>query len=193
MRKIVVSEFVTLDGVIQDPGGVGEIERGGWNIPYVNDEFAKYKFDELSASDALLLGRVTYQGFAAAWPDASHTETGGDYATMMNSYPKYVVSTTLDQAAWNNSHLIKANVVEEVSKLKQQPGKDILVFGSGELVQMLMQHGLIDEYHLQIHPVVLGSGKRLFRDGSTTNLRLVETQTFSSGVVALTYQPAQRE
>ncbi len=193
MRKIVVSEFVTLDGVIQDPGGVGEIERGGWNIPYVNDEFAKYKFDELSASDALLLGRVTYQGFAAAWPDASHTETEGDYATMMNSCPKYVVSTTLDKAAWNNSHLIKANVVEEVSKLKQQPGKDILVFGSGELVQMLMQHGLVDEYHLQVHPVVLGSGKRLFGEGSTMPLKLVETKPFSSGVVALTYQPAQRE
>jgi dihydrofolate reductase len=193
MRKIVVSEFVTLDGVIQDPGGVGEIEGGGWNIPYVNDEFAKYKFDELSASDALLLGRVTYQGFAAAWPDASHTETEGGYATMMNSYPKYVVSTTLDKAAWNNSHLIKANVVEEVSKLKQQPGKDILVFGSGELAQMLMHHGLIDEYHLQVHPVVLGGGKRLFGEGSTTTLELVETQTFSSGIVALTYQPAQRE
>ena len=175
MRKIVVSEFVTLDGIVQDPGGVGEIEGGGWNIPYVNEEFAKYKFDELSASNALLLGRVTYQGFAAAWPDASHTETEGDYATMMNSYPKYVVSTTLDKAAWNNSHLIKANVVEEVSKLKQQPGKDILVFGSGELVQMLMQHGLIDEYHLQVHPVVLGSGKRLFAEGSTATLKLVET------------------
>ncbi len=193
MRKLVVSEFVTLDGVMQDPGGVGEIEQGGWNIPYVNDEFAQYKFDELAASDALLLGRVTFQGFAAAWPDASHTETEGEYANMMNRYPKYVVSTTLDRAEWNNSHVIKANVMEAVSQLKQQPGKDILVFGSGELVQTLMRQGLIDEYHLQLHPIILGSGKRLFKDGSNVHLKLVDTKPFSSGAVALIYQPAQRE
>ncbi len=190
MRKIVVSEFVTLDGVMQDPGGVGEIEGGGWNIPYVNEEFAKYKFDELASSDALLLGRVTYEGFAAAWPDPSHVETEGEYAIMMNRYPKYVVSTTLDKAAWNNSHPIKANVPVEISRLKQQPGKDILVFGSGELVQTLIQHGLVDEYHLQIHPVVLGSGKRLFRDSNNIVLKLVDTVPFSSGAIALTYQPA---
>src|SRR5215813_7588990 len=110
VRKVIVSEFVTLDGVMQDPGGVGEIQGGGWQIPYVNDEFAKYKFDELAASDALLLGRKTYEGFSAAWPDTSHTETEGDYATMMNNYPKYVVSTTLVKPEWNNSHVIKANV-----------------------------------------------------------------------------------
>jgi dihydrofolate reductase len=186
----VVSEFVTLDGVMQDPGGEGEIEHGGWNIPYVNDEFAKYKVDELAASDALLLGRVTYQGFAKAWPDPSHADTEDAYTTMMNHYPKYVVSTTLDKATWNNSHLIKSNVVEEISRLKQQPGKDILVFGSGELVQTLMQHSLIDEYHLQVHPVVLGQGKRLFRDGNNVVLKLVDTVPFSSGAIALTYQPA---
>lgn len=190
MRKIIVSEFLTLDGVMQDPGGVGEIEGGGWNIPYVDEEFGKYKFDELSASDALLLGRVTYEGFAAAWPEASHTETEGEYATMMNSYPKYVVSTTLDKVVWNNSHLIKDNLVEEVSKLKQQPGKGILIFGSGELVQTLMQRGLIDEYHLQVHPVVLGNGKRLFKDGNNATLKLVETKPFSSGMVVLVYRPA---
>ncbi|HLO16435.1 MAG TPA: dihydrofolate reductase family protein [Anaerolineales bacterium] len=189
MRKIVVSEFVTLDGVMQDPGGVGEIEGGGWNIPYVDEEFGKYKFDELSASEALLLGRVTYQGFAAAWPEASHTETEGEYANMMNSYPKYVVSTTLKQVEWNNSHLIKTDVIEEVSKLKQQSGKDILIFGSGELIQTLMQHDLIDEYRLQVHPLVLGNGKRLFKDGNSTKLKLVETKPFPSGVILLVYQP----
>jgi dihydrofolate reductase len=191
MRKVVVSEFVTLDGVMQDPGGVGEIEQGGWNIPYMNNEFGAYKDDELSASDALLLGRVTYEGFAAAWPDPSHIDTEGEYATMMNSYPKYVVSTTLRKVDWNNSHLIKANVIEEVSRLKQQPGKDILIFGSGVLVQTLMRHNLIDEYHLQVHPIVLGNGKRLFQDGIKVTLKLVDTKPFSSGVIALTYQPSQ--
>lgn len=189
MRRIVVSEFVTLDGVIQDPGGVGEIEEGGWNIPYIDEEFGKYKFDELSASDALLLGRVTYQGFAAAWPEASHTETEGEYADMMNNYPKYVVSTTLDKAEWNNSHMIRADVMEEISKLKHKPGKDILIFGSGKLVQTLIQQDLIDEYRLQVHPVLLGNGKRLFPDGNTLKLKLVETRSFPSGVIVLVYQP----
>jgi dihydrofolate reductase len=137
MRKVVVSEFLTLDGVMQDPGGVGEIEGGGWNMPYMDDEFGQFKFDELAASDALLLGRVTYQGFAAAWPEASHTETEGEFAVMMNSYPKYVVSTTLRKVDWNNSHLIKKNFAEEITKLKRQAGKDILVSGSGQLVQTL--------------------------------------------------------
>lgn len=185
---------MTLDGVIQDPGGVGEIEGGGWNIPYMEEDFGQYKFDELSASDALLLGRVTYEGFAAAWPEASHTETEGEFSVMMNSYPKYVVSTTLDKAAWNNSHIIKTNVIQEISKLKQQPGKDILVSGSGKLVQTLMQHDLIDEYHLQIHPVVLGHGKRLFEDGSgLQKLKLVDSKVTGMGVMILTYQPDRRE
>jgi dihydrofolate reductase len=193
MRKLVVSEFLTLDGVMQDPGGVGEIKGGGWNIPYMNEEFGQYKFDELAASDALLLGRVTYEGFAAAWPEESHVETEGEFAVMMNSYPKYVVSTTLDKVEWNNSHLIKANVMEEISNLKQQPGKNILISGSGKLVQSLMEHGLIDEYHLQIHPIVLGHGNQLFQDGSHVKLKLIDSKTTSNGVILLTYQPDREE
>ncbi len=187
MRKIVVSEFISLDGVIEDPGGAEKFEHGGWTVPYWSDEMAKFKHDELFAIDALLLGGVTYQGFAEAWP----SRTGDDYSDRMNSLPKYVVSTTLGKVEWNNSHLIKANVAEEVSKLKQQPGQDILIFGSSTLVRSLIQRNLIDQYHLQVYPVVLGSGKRLFTDGSNTTLRLVETKPFSSGVVVLIYQPAQ--
>jgi dihydrofolate reductase len=148
-----------------------------------------------------LLGRVTYEGFAAAWPNMMEQYEGprraelGEYAEMMNGYPKYVVSTTLEEPLeWNNSTLIKENVAEEVSNLKQQPGQDILIFGSADLVNTLMQHDLIDEYGLMVFPVVVGSGKRLFRDGSdTTVLRLVETKTFGSGVVVLTYRPATKE
>ncbi len=191
MRKVVVSEYVTLDGVMEDPGGAEGFEHGGWSFQFWNEEAAKFKFDELFASDALLLGRVTYQGFAKAWP--SMTDEAG-FADRMNSLPKFVVSTTLEEVAWNNSRLIKGNIAEEVYKLKQQPGQDILIAGSGELVHTLMQHDLIDEYRLMVYPVVLGSGKRLFRDGSdTTVLRLVETRTFSSGVVVLSYQSAGKE
>ncbi len=181
MRKVVVSEFVSLDGVIHEPM---------WTFAYWTDEIAQFKYDELFSSDALLLGRMTYEGFAQAWP--GRTDEQG-YADRMNGLPKYVVSTTLDRAEWNNSHLIKANVAEEVSKLKQQPGQDILIFGSGKLLQTLMQYDLIDQYHLLIYPVVLGSGQRLFEDGSNAKLKLAETQTFSSGVVALVYQPAPGE
>jgi dihydrofolate reductase len=191
MRKVVLSMYVTLDGVMEDPGGAEEFEHGGWSMQFFDEDAAKYAYDQLFASDALLLGRVTYQGFAAAWP--SMTDEAG-FADRMNSLPKFVVSTTLEEVQWNNSSLIKENVAEEVSRLKQQPGQDILIYGSGELVQTLMQHDLIDEYRIWVHPVVLGSGKRLFRDGSDTKiLRLVETKTFSSGVVVLAYQPAGKE
>ena len=182
MRKVIVTEFITLDGVVEAP------EK--WSFPFWNDEIAKFKHDELFASDALLLGRVTYQGFAAAWPSRTD-ETG--FADRMNSLPKFVVSTTLEQVEWNNSRLIKENVAEEVSKLKQQPGQNLLIYGSGALVHTLMQHNLIDEYWLLVYPVVLGSGKRLFKDGSNTTLKLVETKTFSSGVVLLCYQPDKKE
>lgn len=189
MGKVVVSEYVTLDGVMQDPGGGEGFEHGGWSFQFWSEESAKFKFDELFASDALLLGRVTYQGFAAAWPTMAGT---GEYGDRMNSLPKYVVSTTLQEVTWNAS-LINGNIAEEVSRLKQQPGQDMLVFGSGELVQTLMQHDLIDEYRLMVHPVVLGSGKRLFRDGSAPQVfRLVETKAFSSGIVVLSYQPAAK-
>jgi len=189
MRKVIVSEFVTLDGVMEDPGGAEKFVHGGWTMPYWSEEIGKVKFDELFVSDALLLGRVTYQGFAAAWP--SGTDEAG-FADRMNNLPKYVVSTTLEEVAWNNSKLIKGNVAEEVSRLKQQPGQDILIAGSGALVQALMQQDLIDDYRLLVYPVVLGSGKRLFQDGSKTNLRLVEARAFGSGVVLLHYQSARK-
>ncbi len=185
VRKIVVSEFVSLDGVIEDPGGSEKSKHGGWTMPYWSDEIGKFKFDELFGSDTLLLGRVTYQGFADAWP--SRTDEQG-FAQRMNGLPKYVVSTTLDEVEWNNSRLIKGDVAKEVSKLKQQPGRDILIAGSGELVHELMKHDLIDEYRLLVYPVVLGSGKRLFAEGTKANLKLLEARTFASGVVLLRYQ-----
>jgi dihydrofolate reductase len=180
MRKVVVSMFLSLDGVMEEPS---------WTIPYWNDEIAKFKLDELFASDALLLGRVTYQGFAAAWP--SRTDEAG-FAERMNSLPKYVVSTTLKEAAWNNSSLIQDNIPEAVSNLKQQLGQDILVCGSGMLVETLLQHELIDEIRLLIYPVLVGSGKRLFKDGSRATLSLIESRPVGSGVVLLIYQPAQK-
>jgi len=181
MRKLIVTEFLTLDGVMEEPA---------WTAPYWNDEIAKFKYDELFGSDTLLLGRVTYQGFAAAWP--SRTDEQG-FADRMNGLPKFVVSTTLEKVEWNNSRLIKENIPEEVSRLKQQPGQNILIYGSGDLVQTLMQSDLIDEYWLLVYPIVLGSGKRLFQDGSKTTLSLKETKTFSSGVVVLCYQPDRKE
>src|SRR5258707_13399842 len=190
MRKIIVSEFLTLDGVMDDPGGAERTPHGGWSFKFGrSDDQQKFKSDELSASDGLLLGRVTYQGFAAAWPTMPGT---GAYGERMNSLPKYVVSTTLKTVDWNNSKLIKQNVADEVAKLKQQPDQDILVFGRGTLVQTLMEHDLVDQYNLLVHSIVLGSGKRLFRDGSQVTLKLVETRMFGSGVAALIYQPDRK-
>jgi dihydrofolate reductase len=177
MRKVVVTEFMSLDGVMEEPA---------WTAPYWNDDIAKFKGDEQDTSDALLLGRVTYQGFAAAWPES--TDEGAD---IMNNLPKYVVSTTLDKVEWNNSRLIKDNIVEEITKLKQQDGQDILVYGSATLVQTLMQHDLVDRYRLLVYPVVVGKGKRLFQEGTTATLKLVETQSLGSGVAALVYERAQ--
>jgi dihydrofolate reductase len=178
MRKLVVSEFVSLDGVMEDPQ---------WTFQFMNEVQERFKFDELQASDALLLGRVTYDGFAEAWPNM--IEETGEYGEWMNDYPKYVVSSTLEEVKWKNSQLIKGDIAEEIIKLKQQPGKDILVFGSYGLVQTLIQLDLIDEYRLMIFPVVLGSGKRVFGDGIDKKvLKLAETKTLSSGVVVLTYQ-----
>jgi dihydrofolate reductase len=178
MRKIVVSEFVSLDGVIENPA---------WTVPFRSTEGEQYKFAELKAADALLLGRVTYDGFAAAWPQME--EQTGEYGAMMNGYPKYVVSTTLQQAEWNNSTIINGNIAAEIARLKEQPGRDLLVFGSGRLAGALIAQGLVDQYNLLVFPVVLGAGQRLFTDGLATYLKLVETKTFGSGVVALTYQP----
>ena len=176
MRKVVVTEFMSLDGVVEEPA---------WTFPYWNDEIAKFKGEESSASDALLLGRATYQGFAAAWPQSE--DEGADY---FNSVRKYVVSETLEEPLeWSNSTLIKDNVVEEITSLKQQDGKDITVHGSATLVQTLMQHGLANRYRLLVYPVVLGKGKRLFEEGIPATLKLLESQSFSSGVVALVYEP----
>jgi len=175
MRNVVVTEFMSLDGVMEEPA---------WTAPYWNDDIAKFKGEEQDTSDALLLGRVTYQGFAAAWPDS--TDEGADW---MNNVPKYVVSTTLDTAEWNNSTLINDHIVDELTNLKQQDGQDLLVYGSATLVQTLMQHDLVDRYRLLVYPVVVGQGKRLFSEGTTATLKLVESQSFSSGVVALVYEP----
>jgi dihydrofolate reductase len=174
MRRVIVSEFVSLDGVMEAPET--------WTLQFGSEEQQRYKFDELAAADALLLG-----------PRQAEL---GEYADMMNGYPKHVASTTLQgPLEWNNSTLIGPNVAEGVSNLKRQDGKGILVFGSGELVNTLMGHDLVDEYRLMIFPVVLGSGKRLFGDGSGTTkaLRLADTKTFASGVVVLTYEPAGNE
>jgi dihydrofolate reductase len=183
MRKIVATEYVTLDGVMDEPGQ--------WSGPFFNDEAMKFKYDELFASDVLLLGRVTYEGFAKAWPTMEGT---GDFGERMNSMLKVVVSTTLQNPEWTNSRVISANVVEEVAKLKDEPGQDILLAGSGKLLHTLMEHDLVDEYRLMLHPIVLGGGKKLFEDGmQTKTLTLVETKPFASGIVILTYRPAERE
>jgi dihydrofolate reductase len=182
MSKVVVTMFLSLDGVLDEPQN--------WSFPYWNDEIAKFKTDELFATDAHLLGRVTYEGFAAAWPSRSD-EAG--FADRMNSLPKHVVSTTLEKAEWHNSTIIKEDVVDEISQLKQQYDQDILVAGSATLVQTLMEHDLVDEYRLLVYPIVLGKGKRLFQEDSGANLKLVESQEFDTGVVLLRYQPDRSE
>ena len=180
MRKVVVSEFVALDGVMENPG---------WTFGFESDDRNQYKFEELRAADALLLGRVTYEGFAAAWP--SMLGETGEYGEWMNGYPKYVVSETLQgPLEWQNSVLLKGDLAKAVMRLKAQEGKDILVFGSAQLVNTLHEHGLVDEYRLMLFPVTVGGGKRLFEEGEQKNLKLVDTKTFSSGVVVLTYHPA---
>jgi dihydrofolate reductase len=181
--RLVVSEFVSLDGVIEDPGGAEQSEYGGWTVAYWSDEIAKFKADELLACDGLLLGRVTYQGFAAAWP--SMTEDEG--FARMNSLRKYVVSATLDTVEWNNSKLLRRNPVEEVKNLKRQSGNYLLVTGSAMLAQELARNNLIDEYRLAVYPVVVGNGKRLFGPGLFTGLNLAGQQATSNGVLLLTY------
>jgi dihydrofolate reductase len=189
MRKVVASEFVSLDGVMEDPGGAEKFVHGGWTMPYWSDEIGQFKFEELKAADALLLGRVTYEGFAAAWPTMTDT---GEFGELMNNLPKLVASTTLERADWNNSTIIRGNVPEEVARLKQQPGQNMLIGGSARLIQSLLEHDLIDEFLLLVYPVVLGSGKRLFGEQRTkTPLKLVESRPFGSGVIAMVYQLAR--
>ncbi len=197
MRKIIVSEFLTLDGVMQAPGSPDEdrsggFNHGGWQQPYNDDIFAKEIIEGLTEAGGFLLGRKTYNIFAAYWPTAPAEEQA--FARPLNNLPKFVVSKTLrEPLAWNNSTLIVGNVAEEVAKLKRQSGNDIRVIGSGELVQTLMKHDLIDEYNLMIHPLVLGSGKHLFREGVfPINLKLIDIKTTGKGVVIVTYQPQSK-
>jgi dihydrofolate reductase len=190
MGKLIVSRFVTVDGVIEDPGGSEAMEHGGWAFQFDRgEEGNKFKLDEVMAADALLLGRVTYEGFAAAWP--SRTDDFG-FAGKFNSMPKYVVSTTLTDPTWNNSTVIRDDVAGEIARLKEQVSGDILVNGSAQLVQTLREHDLVDEYRLMVFPTVLGSGKRLFSEGShTTPLKLASSQPVGfDGVIILTYVPA---
>src|SRR5256712_10678479 len=179
-RTLAATLFVSLDGVVESP------EK--WSFPFWSDETQKFKVDELRATDALLLGRVTYEGVAAAWPGRKE----GAFADPFNSMPKFVASRTLKKLAWNNSHLIRGDLAAEVSKLKQQPGQDIVIHGSPGLIRSLLPHDLIDEFRLLVYPLVLGRGKRLFDEGSQASLKLVESTTFSKGVVKLAYRPADK-
>jgi dihydrofolate reductase len=189
MSRIVVSEFVSLDGVMEDPGGAEGTSYGGWAFKFERGpDGDKYKLDELMAADAMLLGRVTYQGFAQAWP--SITDEVG-FADKMNGMRKYVVSSTLEQADWNNSEILRGDVADEVRKLKAQPGGDILVAGSARLAHALQAADLVDEYRLMVYPTVLGSGKRLFPDGGRPGgLALVEARQ-SEAVAILTLRPVR--
>lgn len=188
MRKIIISEFLTLDGVMEDPGGAETFQFGGWSMPYFDEGSGQFAFDTLFECDALLLGRVTYEGFAAAWPGRDDPQ---GFAAKMNSMPKYVATNTLKELEWNNSHVLRASVPDAVRQLKEMEGGNILVYGSAELVQSLMLADLIDEFRLWIHPLMLGVGKRLFPDmAHRTGLKLVSHRTFSTGVMVLTYHRA---
>lgn len=185
MRRIVVTEFMSLDGVFEAPGPDGSgFKYEGWTMPYGNEEFMKFKFEELNKADAQLLGRVTYEGFAKAWPERS----GDPFSDKFNGMKKYVVSKTLKKAEWNNSHLIKGAAAKEIALLKEEKGMDILVSGSGQLVNFLLELGLVDEIRLLVYPVILGTGKRLFK-GTHVRLKLVESMPFQTGVVAIRYEP----
>jgi dihydrofolate reductase len=184
--RIIVTEFVSLDGVMEAPGGGEDFRHAGWTFQIDRgEEGNKFKLDETLASDALLLGRVTYEGFAAAWPSRE-----GEFADKFNSMPKYVVSSTLQNPEWNNSTVLSGDVAEEVPKLKQEHEGDIVVHGSARLVQTLLEHNLVDELRLMVFPIVLGTGKRLFGETSDKKpLRLVDSRVVGDGVAILVYQP----
>ena len=182
MRRIVNSTNVSLDGVVEIMGS------WPWHFEYVDDAFNELTWEHLSACDALLMGRRTYESFAEAWPSQT-----GDYADRINSMEKYVASTTLRKADWTNSTVIDGDLVEEVTKIKELPGRDILMFGFGPVAQTLLQRYLLDEIRLWVHPVLVGAGSPsdlLFREGNASRLKLVETKTLASGIVILSYQPA---
>jgi len=195
VRKITVSEFVSLDGVMQAPGGADEdteggFAHGGWTAPYWHDDLGANFLQEISQHDTLLLGRKTWQTHADAFESMP---VGDPFGDVMNSLRKYVVSTTLKSAtAWRDSTIIRQNVADEVRKLKELPGKNIYVDGSSVLVHTLAQYDLVDEYSLLVFPILLGSGKRVFPDGFRADLKLIETKSFPSGVVLLRYQPDKK-
>jgi len=187
MRRIVAAEYLSLDGVMEDPGPAGEYEHRGWTVPYWNDDVAKWQTDQLFTSDALLLGRVTYDEFLASWP----LRSGDPFTDRMNSLPKFVASTTLQEPLEWNSTLLAGDLVDAVLKLKAEPGEDILIYGSSALVNTLLAHKLIDEYRFMIYPLVLGTGKRFFRDGNDkSTLELKWAETSSTGVTMLVCEPA---
>jgi dihydrofolate reductase len=190
MGRIVVTEFISLDGVMEDPGGAEDFKHGGWSFEFSRgEEGDKFKLDETRETQALLLGRLTYEGFAAAWPSRK-----GEFADKFNEMPKYVVSSTLEDPEWTNSTVLKGDLIEEVSKLRDAQEGDIVVHGSARLVQALIEHGLVDELRLMVFPVVLGSGKRLFGETSDKQpLRLAHSQLVGDGVAILVYEPADRE
>ena len=187
MGRIVVTEFVSLDGVVEDPGGGGDFKYGGWSFEIDRGaEGNEFKLDETRASEALLLGRVTYEGFAEAWPSRE-----GEFADKFNTMPKYVVSSTLDDPEWNNSTVLSGDVPAEVAKLKDEIDGEILVAGSAQLVQTLLENDLVDELRLMVFPVVLGGGKRLFGETSDKKpMRLTSSQVVGDGVAIQIYEPA---
>lgn len=194
MPKLIVNEFLTLDGVMQAPGAKDEdrsggFERGGWQLDYFDDIFGSTLMEGLAAVGGFLLGRRTYEIFAAHWPKQPASDP---LAATFNDLPKYVVSTTLaEPLAWENSRLIRGDVPVELAKLKAEPGRELQIIGSGELVQTLIGRGLVDEYRLMIHPILLGSGRRLFREADApTRLRLTDVKPTTTGVLIATYQPA---
>jgi len=180
MRRVVWAEYVSVDGVVDEPS---------WTAPFWNDELAKLQKEQLFRSDALILGRITYEAFAKAWPGRTDDDEG--FTRRMNTLPKHVASRTLKTAEWNAT-IIEGNVPEAVSKLKRTPGGDLLIYGSADLVQTLGSHDLIDEYRLMVHPLVVGKGRHAFRDGVATKaLRLTAAKPLSSGVVVVSYEPAR--
>jgi dihydrofolate reductase len=186
MGKVIVSQFMTIDGVVEDPGGAEKFERGGWAFEFSRgDEGDKFKMDEVMSAQALLLGRTTYEGFAEAWPQRE-----GEFADKFNNMPKYVVSSTLTDPEWNNSHVLGDDLGAEVNRLKGEIDGDILVNGSVQLVSALAGAGLVDEWRLMVFPVVLGTGKKLFADnGPKEPLELTQSQTVGDGVQILVYRP----
>lgn len=192
MRKLNAALFITLDGVVEAPGGESTLppEARGWSMPFSNDEVGQVIAGAMADSDAMLLGRQTYQDFASYWPNVPEDDSFGQF---MNNQTKYVVSTTLDRVEWKNSHLIKGDIVAELSKLKQQPGKDISIVGSGTLACSLIEADLVDELQLMLCPVVLGVGKRLFDDTHFhKSMKVLETKSFSSGMIYLRLQPEKK-